>query len=100
MILAGASLAQTRGAALRALMMDGTRRLAYPQYWYRVPLEFAAWYEEAFGLPELEDWYEEAFGREMAAQIRWHIHMMRMLWALERLQNALLEYEEEYEIVN
>ena len=61
--------------------MDGTRRLAYPQYWYRVPLEFAAWYEEAFGLPELEDWYEEAFGREMAAQIRWHIHMMRMLWA-------------------
>ena len=82
---------------------DGTRRLAYPQHWYGVPLEFAAWYEEAFGLPELEDWYEEAFGREMAAQIRWHIHMMRMLWALDRLQNALLEYEdanEEYEIVN
>ena len=67
-----------------------------------VPVEYEL-YEMAFGLPELEDWYEEAFGREMAAQIRWHIHMMRMLWALERLQNALLEYEdanEEYEIVN
>ena len=78
---------------------DGTRRLAYPQYWYGVPLEFAAWYEETFGLPEFQDWYEEAFGREMAAQIRWHIHMMRMLWALADIEDAIGE-DEEYEEVN
>ena len=80
-----ASPAQTRVAALRIFLMlrDGTM-LAYPPNWYgSVPLGFAELYEEAFGLPELEPWYEEAFGREMAAQIRWHIHMVRMLWALD-----------------
>ena len=64
-----------------------------------VPVDFAEWYEGAFGLPELEDWYEEALGREMAAQLRWHIHHMHMLWALERLQDALGE-DEEYEDAN
>ena len=30
-------------------------------------MEFAAWYEETFGLPELEDRTKEALGRETAA---------------------------------